>query len=105
MPSDFKFAVHTVDWTFGFALEASDSSKTSFINKELKCWWKFSVFADSWTDGTPNPSIKFPFMMFVSVPNPEWVSELLSTGLCGIGLNLGTNSTGTVLSILSPLWN
>lgn len=35
-----------------------------------------SGFADSWTDGAPNPSIKFPFIMFVSVPNPEWVSGL-----------------------------
>lgn len=37
MLSDFKFAVYTVDWTLGFALEASDNSKTTFINKELKC--------------------------------------------------------------------
>lgn len=46
MPSDFKLATYTVGWTSGFALEASDISKTSFIGKELKWLQKCSGFAD-----------------------------------------------------------
>lgn len=45
MLSDFNFAVYTVDWTLEFAPEASDNSKTSFINKELKCLMEILFFS------------------------------------------------------------